>query len=106
MGGAGGGDAFELGGGVPSPPPERPANAQPLSPMASVTDSNRPQPPRQPPPTACLTASEAASGVPSLLMHPWGGGGGKGETGGQGHCAKWPHATDTKVGYPVGLLHS
>ena len=41
--------------------------------MAFVTDSNRPQPLWQTPPTACLTASEAASGVPSLLMHPWGG---------------------------------
>ena len=34
--------------------------------MALATDSNRPQPLRQPPPTACLTASEA----PSLLLHP------------------------------------
>ena len=40
--------------------------------MAFVTDSNRPQPLWQPPPTACLTASGAASEVPSLLMHPWG----------------------------------
>ena len=38
--------------------------------MAFVTDSNRPQPLRQPPPTAYLTASEAASEVPSLRMHP------------------------------------
>ena len=37
--------------------------------MAFVTDSNRPQPLRQPPPTACLTASGAASEVPSLPMH-------------------------------------
>ena len=29
--------------------------------LASVTDSNRPQPLWQPPPTACLTASVAAS---------------------------------------------
>ena len=35
---------------------------------------NRPQPLWQPPPTACLTASGAASEVPSLLMHPWRGG--------------------------------
>ena len=49
------------------------AYAQPLSPcrqvpasMAFVTDSNRPQPLWQPPPTACLTAS----GAPSLGMHP------------------------------------
>ena len=49
----------------------RPAYAQPLSPgrqvpppTAFVTDSNRP-------PTACLTASGAASEAPSLLMHPW-----------------------------------
>ena len=38
--------------------------------MALVTDSNRPQPLGQPPPTACVTASGAASEVPSLLMHP------------------------------------
>ena len=61
----------------PSPPPGRPAYAPPPSPwrpvpgsMAFVTDSNRPQPLRQPPPTAHLTASGAASEVPSLLMHP------------------------------------
>ena len=41
----------------------------PLS-MALVTDSDRPQPLRQPPPTARLTASGASSAVPSLLMHP------------------------------------
>ena len=39
---------------------------------AFVTDSNRPQPLWQPPPTACLTASGAASEAPSLLMHSWG----------------------------------
>ena len=57
----------------PPPSPGRPAYAQPLSPqrqvpasMVFVTDSNRPQPLWQPPPTACLTASE----VLSLLMHP------------------------------------
>ena len=50
--------------------------------MAFATDSNRPQPLWQPPPTACLTASGATSEVPSRLMHPcrspvlWGGGGG------------------------------
>ena len=38
--------------------------------MAFVTDSNRPQPLWQPPPTACLTASGTASEAPSLLMHP------------------------------------
>ena len=65
-------------GGVPPPPPGHPAYAQPLSPWrqvpastAFVTDSNR-QPLWQPPPTACPTASGAASEVPSLLMHPWG----------------------------------
>ena len=59
------------GGDTPPPPLQ---GAQPLSPwrqvpapMAFVTDSNRPQPLWQPPPTACLTSSEA----PSLLMHPW-----------------------------------
>ena len=38
--------------------------------MAFVTDSNRPQPLWQPPPTACLTAAGAASEAPSLLLHP------------------------------------
>ena len=38
--------------------------------MAFVTDSNRHQPLWQPPPTACVTASEAPSDAPSLLMHP------------------------------------
>ena len=38
--------------------------------MAFVTDSNRPQPVWQPPPNARLTASGAASDVPSLLMRP------------------------------------
>ena len=61
----------------PIPPPGPPAYAQPLSPSrqmpaarAFVTDSNRPQPLWQPPPTACLTAAGAASEVPSLLMRP------------------------------------
>ena len=44
---------------------------------AFITDSNCPQPLRQHPPTACLTASGATSEVPSLLMHPRGGGGGR-----------------------------
>ena len=44
--------------------------------MTFTTDSNRPQPLRRTPPTACLTAPGAASEVPSLLMHPWWGGGG------------------------------
>ena len=72
------------GGGQPPPPPRgRPAYAQPLSPwqqvpgsMAFATDSNRPKPLWQPPPTACLTAAGATSEVPSLRMHPLGGGGG------------------------------
>ena len=38
--------------------------------MAFITDSNRPQPVWQPPPTADFTASGAASEVPSLLMRP------------------------------------
>ena len=38
--------------------------------MAVVTDSNRPQPLWQPPPTTGLTASGAVYEVPSLLMHP------------------------------------
>ena len=58
--------------------PRRPAYAQPLSPSrqvpASMADSNRPQPLRQPPPTARLTASGAASEGPSLPMRPLGGG--------------------------------
>ena len=41
--------------------------------MTFATDSNRPQPLWQPPPAACRTASRAASEVPSLLLHPWGG---------------------------------
>ena len=70
-------DAWE-GGGVTPPPPSRepclcPA-AVPLTASASLNGicnrRNRPQPLRQPPPTACLTASGAASEVPSLLMHP------------------------------------
>ena len=42
--------------------------------MAFVTDGNRPQALWQPPPNACLTASGTAVEIPSLLMHPWGGG--------------------------------
>ena len=38
--------------------------------MACVTDSNRPQPLWPPPPTACLTASGAASEVLCPLLHP------------------------------------
>ena len=70
-------DALERGGVPPHPsraPSLRPATvpltALPAS-MAFATDSNRPQPLRQPPPTACLTASGATCEVPSLLMHPW-----------------------------------
>ena len=58
----------------PPGPPGRPAYAQPLSPprqvpasMALVTNSNRPQPLSQRPPTACLTASGTTSEVPSIL---------------------------------------
>ena len=65
------------GGGKPAPPP--PSTAPSLCPatvsltaMAFVTDSKCPQPLWQPPATACLTASGAASAVPSLLMHLWG----------------------------------
>ena len=58
----------------PPPPPSRAPSfclaTVSLAPSARltafVTDSGRPQPPRQPPPTTCLTAS----GVPSLLMDP------------------------------------
>ena len=38
------------------------------------TDGGRPGQCVEPPPTACLTATWAASEVPSLLMHPWGRG--------------------------------
>ena len=38
--------------------------------MAFVTESSRPQPLWQPPPTACLTACGVASEVPSVLLHP------------------------------------
>ena len=61
---------------TPPPPPSRvpytlcPATVPPKRQVpgsaAFVTDSTRPQPLWQPPPTACLTAFEA----PSLLMHP------------------------------------
>ena len=47
-----------------------PSHCPPHS-LAFETDSNRPQPLRQPPPTACLTASGAASEAPSPLMHPY-----------------------------------
>ena len=68
-----------MGGCTPPPTlPGRPAYAYLLFPwrqvpgsMALVTDSNRPQPLWQSPPIAYLTASAAASELPSLLMHPW-----------------------------------
>ena len=79
-------------GGHPPPPPSgHPTHAQLLSlkrqvpaSMAFATDSNRPQPLWQPPPTACLTASGAACEVSSLpifqynpgdLLKGWRGGG-------------------------------
>ena len=63
---------------VPPPPLSRAPSLCPdtvcLTASASfngiVADSNRPQPLWQPPPTACLTASGAASEVPSLPMQP------------------------------------
>ena len=80
--GGGDRDALERGEVPPPPPPAQPMPSHcppdgkcPAS-MTFVTDSNRPQPLWQPPPTACLTASGAASEAPSLLMHPSGGGGG------------------------------
>ena len=83
-GGVGGGGAATWGrDGVNPPPPQgcigrgRPAQTQPLShwrqvpaSMAFVTDSNRPKPLWQPPPTACLTASGAVFEAASLLIHP------------------------------------
>ena len=49
-----------------SAPSLRPATA-----LAFGADCNRPKSIGQPRPTACPTASGAASGVPSLQMHPW-----------------------------------
>ena len=73
------------GGGFPPPPSRAPslcpatvalaptsmAIQQAPASMALVTDSNRPQPLCQPPPTACPTASGAASEAPFVLVHPW-----------------------------------
>ena len=57
------------GGGPPSRAPSlRPATVPLPDSTAFVTDRNRPQPLRQPPPTACLTAAWAASEAPSLLV--------------------------------------
>ena len=85
-----------VGGGGAPPPAGRPADAQPLShwrqapgSTAFVTDSNRPQPPWQPPPTAGLTASGTASKAPSLLLLPCGGGCG----GGCERRASWSRST-------------
>ena len=68
------------GGKVPPPPCRAPSLCPAIvsltasaSFMAFVTDSNRPQPLWQPPPTACLAASGFTSRVPCLLMQPWGG---------------------------------
>ena len=57
-------------------PSHRPPDGKCQLSMAPVTDSNRPQPLRHPPPTACTTTPGAASEVPSLLMHPPPRGGG------------------------------
>ena len=102
--------ALERKGGEPPapPPPGRPAYAQPLSPprqapasMAFVTDSNRPQPLWQPPPTACLTASGAASEAPSLPLRPLGGGGERG----YGRISLSVSPTATPVGDLEADLH-
>ena len=63
-------DGLEGGEGTPPPPAPSRAPTIPLTATTifNVTDSNRPQPLGQPPPTACLPASGAASEVPSLLM--------------------------------------
>ena len=78
VGGGGGG------GGFPPAPYWAPTICPPTLPLRAPASfngiCNRPQLLRQPPPTACLTASGAASEAPSLLMHPWGGGGGLGCT--------------------------
>ena len=108
QGGGGGRDAVERGEAPPSP--GRPAYAQPLSPwrkvpdsMAFVTDNNRPQPLWQPPPTACLTLSGAASEVPALIMHPWGRGRGRGGSKGRGHLCifEWKAALWTAQGHAL-----
>ena len=54
-----------------TPPPSSAPSLCPAT--VPLTDNNRPQPLWKPPPTACLTASGAASDVPALLMHPWEG---------------------------------
>ena len=68
-------DALEGGGGGNRLRGTQPTTATvSLTPSASmpfVTDSNRPQPLWQPPPTTHLTAPEASSEPPSLRMHPW-----------------------------------
>ena len=62
------------GGGTPPPPSRAPSLCPatvPLTASAGLTDSNRPQPLWQPPPTAWPTAAGAASEVPSLRMHSY-----------------------------------
>ena len=81
VGWGGGGRGALEGGRLPSPPLQ---GAQPMPSRCLpdgkrrlqwhfVTDSNHPLPLRQPPPTACLTASGAASEAPCRPVHPWGG---------------------------------
>ena len=72
VGGTSGCSEEKWGAGRRAPLPGRPAYAPPLSPRrqlpASVAfDSNRPQPLRQPPPTAYPTASGATPEAPSFL---------------------------------------
>ena len=60
--------------------------------MAFVTDSNRPQPTWQPPPTAYRTALGTASKVPPSSLRGGGGGTGLGIWRGGGYFAPWPMA--------------
>ena len=58
---------------VPPPPSRTPSLCPATVPLtASAGFNGICNRQRQPPPTACPTASGAAFAVPSLLMHPWG----------------------------------
>ena len=71
--GKGGGGGTPLQAARPMPGTVFPERQVPAS-MAFVTDSNRPEPLWQPPPTAYPTASGSTFEVSSLLMQPWWGG--------------------------------
>ena len=72
---------------------------------AFVTDSNRPQPPWQPPPTACLTAAGATSEAPSTTLgsgrhagSQGGGGGGSNRVENPTHAAEQINSGSTAAG--------